>query len=170
MSQDPLDELYFNWLCDEVGLDNHTRLLLHLYKREMEWFIPNDDNRIKDGQDIRQDFIYAQKIKDVDEDWLALGCSMLELILGLSRRLSFMTEGEPRDWFWHLLCNTGLQRYNDRHYSQTRVSHILDSIISRTYDYDGRGGFFPLLDPDSHEDQRTVELWYQLNAYVMERY
>jgi hypothetical protein len=44
------------------------------------------------------------------------------------------------------------------------VDEILERVIGRTYRPDGRGGFFPLR--YAEKDQREVELWYQLNAYV----
>jgi hypothetical protein len=40
-------------------------------------------------------------------------------------------------------------------------------VIHRYYQPNGHGGFFPLENPQ--DDQRHVELWYQLNEYVMER-
>jgi len=39
-------------------------------------------------------------------------------------------------------------------------------LIWRDYHADGRGGFFPLTNPDT--DQTKVEIWYQMNAYVTE--
>jgi hypothetical protein len=46
------------------------------------------------------------------------------------------------------------------------IDDILDSVIWRTYSPDGRGGFFPLNQPQ--EDQRKIEIWYQMNKYVIE--
>jgi hypothetical protein len=47
-----------------------------------------------------------------------------------------------------------------------QVEEILHTLIWRTYDPDGTGGFFPLTRPQF--DQRTIEIWYQMNAYSME--
>jgi hypothetical protein len=47
-----------------------------------------------------------------------------------------------------------------------RVNDILYALIWRTYDPDGSGGFFPLL--HSKKDQRQIEIWYQMHAYVRE--
>jgi hypothetical protein len=46
------------------------------------------------------------------------------------------------------------------------VNTILHDLIWRDYHPDGRGGFFPLQNPDV--DQTKVEIWHQLNAYVSE--
>lgn len=173
---EPLDELYFVWLYNQVGdseIKNpsrtYWRMLKQLYTKEFVWIIPNDDNRIADGKDLRQEFADKAKLKNVDETWMRFGCSMLELIVALSRRLSFEAEGEPRDWFWHLIENIGLGGYNDNRltYMNEFVDDVLERLIWRMYDRSGRGGLFPLRDPQ--EDQRKVELWYQLSAYVLER-
>ena len=43
----------------------------------------------------------------------------------------------------------------------------VDRILNRRYAWDGSGGLFPLMRPDG--DQRTEELWSQMNSYVLEK-
>ena len=175
MNNEPLDELFLTWLYSQVAdpsIKNSSlsywKLLRQLYTKEFVWMIPNDDNRIEDGKDLRIEFLQSQGIQDADLQWIELGCSVLELMVGLSRRLAFEAEGESHYWFWQLIDNLDLLRCNDRRpYSRNRVENILDIVILRQYDRKGRGGFFPLKSP--HEDQRQVELWYQLSAYVLEQ-
>lgn len=170
----PLDELYLHWLYEKIAdpdEPNRARsfwnLALHLYTTEYIWLIPNDDNRYEDGRFLREEFIEDLGLHDVDPDWLHLGCSMLEMLIALSRRLSFQGEGEPRDWFWHLIDNLDLRYSDNRRFPANRVEEILNRVIWRTYAPDGSGGLFPLRHPD--RDQRDVELWYQLNMYLLER-
>lgn len=172
----PLDEPYFDWLYDQVGSDSHTsprgtymKMLEQLFFKEFVWFIPNDDNRAEDGKELRREFLELNEHLPWDENWVNIGCSMLELFVGLSRRLAFEADGEPRDWFWSLIFNVGLEKYNDQRMSRRSlkdIDDILDRIIFRTYEADGRGGLFPL--KGAHVDQRGVELWYQLSAYLLE--
>lgn len=170
----PIDELYFTWLYSLVGdpgikdpTRTYWRLLQQLYTVEFVWIIPNDDNRVEDGKELRYEFVDQSGLNDVDLRWIQPECSMLELLIGLSRRLSFEAEGEPRDWFWRLIDNLGLLKYNDaRSYSPANVELVLEKVIWRTYQPNGRGGLFPLVNPQ--DDQRRVELWYQLSAYVLE--
>jgi hypothetical protein len=102
-----------------------------------------------------------------------MDCSVLEMLIGLSRRLAFEEEGEPRGWFWHLIENLELRHFTDRHYSSgeswcfNHVDEKLDCLLDRHYEYDGSGGLFPLHNP--LEDQKDVELWYQMSAYLLER-
>lgn len=173
---EPLDEAYFKWLYSlvcPVRLKNpsrtHWSLLHDLYDKEFIWLVPNDDNRKEDGRELRREFVELYEIEDPDRDWLDLGCSMLEMLIALSRRLAFDGEGEPRDWFWHMLTNVDLQKYNDRAYNDLArrdIDQALEIIIWRRYSPSGKGGLFPLHNP--REDQRDVELSYQLGAYLME--
>jgi hypothetical protein len=174
VNAEPLDELFLTWLYGQVADTtvkdsslSYWRLLRQLYTKEFVWLVPNDDNRLEDGKDLRLEFIHEMRIEDADTSWIEIGCSVLELMVGLSRRLAFEADGEPYYWFWKLIENLRLMGYNDlRWWSSRRVDDILDTVILRQYDADGHGGFFPLRDPP--EDQRQVELWYQLSAYVLE--
>lgn len=171
----PLDELYLNWLYSQVGsvkqknpARTYWSLIRQLYKTEFVWLIPNDDNRVEDGRDLRYEFVDEHDLEDVDPFWMNLGCSALEMLIGLSRRLSFEAEGEPLVWFWHLIETLGVL-YNDKEYNTAREKEInrkIEDVIWRNYAFDGRGGLFPLRNPP--EDQRNVELWGQLCTYLVE--
>jgi hypothetical protein len=170
----PLDELYLIWLYSQVADPDLTdpsltfwKILRELYKKEFVWTIPNDDNRLEDGKALRQEFIYDEGLSRVDRDWVELGCSVLEVMVGLSRRLSFEADGEPYYWFWNLMENLNLHQYSDdRRLLKHHVEKALTQVIFRTYEKNGRGGFFPLKYPK--KDQRKVELWDQISAYVLE--
>lgn len=170
----PLDELYLNWLYECVAdptlaspSKTYWNLLHHLYTKEYLWLVPNDDNRVEDGRFLRDEFCDDLGLHDMDPHWMDLGCSMLEMLIALSRRLSFQAEGEPRDWFWHLIDNLDIRISDRRRFPESRVEEVLDAVIWRTYNPDGSGGLFPLRHPD--RDQRDTEVWSQLNAYLLER-
>lgn len=172
-----LDELYFEWLYEQicsVKLKNPSRtywnIFRMLFKHEFVWFVPNDDNRVTDGQDLRVEFLHANRfsIFDTDPDWLNMGCSMLEMFIGLSRVAGFETGAPEAEWFWEIMENLNLRQYNDRaHIPEEDVWDTLNRVIWRTYRTTGKGGMFPLRRP--RNDQRDVELWYQLSAYILER-
>lgn len=169
-----MDELYFTWLCDLVGSvevgnrkQTYWNLLRQLYKTEFVWLIPNDDNRAEDGRELRLEFIDQKQINVTDDHWMDLGCSVLELIVGISRRLQFEADSEVHIWFWHLIRNLKLDEFSDDYYNEARVEEILLILIYRTYHGSGNGGLFPLQKPV--ENQRRVELWYQMSAYLLEK-
>ena len=174
----PLDERYLTWLYGQVGSVKeknpsltYWKLVKKLFTKEFIWLIPNDDNRAEDGRDLRQEFLAQRRVTEVDDTWLRLGCSVLEMLIALSRRLSFQAEGEPAGWFWLLIENLNLERYNDNvlnHEDSNEIlDEVLDQLVWRTYASDGRGGLFPL--KEAQEDQREVEIWYQMSAYLLER-
>lgn len=168
-SSRPLDDRYLTWLSKQVsnGSRSYRQLFLRLYRKEFVWTVPNDDNRVEAGKELRYEFIDDQRIVDMDRNWLELGCSMLEMLIALSRGLSFYADGEPRAWFWHLLSNIGLDDCDDMHMkSDEDIDDILDCVIWRTYDRNGNGGLFPLR--RAKKDQRKVEIWYQMSAYLLE--
>lgn len=173
---EPLDELYIQWLYRQVASPRfriptrtYWSLIRLLFKKEFVWIVPNDDNRVEDGRDLRYEFLDELQVER-DVEWIGIGCSMLEMLIALSRRLSFETEGEPRGWFWELLDNVGLSLYNDANYKKSddrKINRTLDKIIWREYRPDGQGGLFPLEHAD--QDQRDVELWYQQSYYLLEQ-
>lgn len=157
---------YFRWLTDRVQEDGHPRhtygdLFLMLYNTEFVWIIPNDDNRVMDGLDLRVEFFHRRGA-------IKRPCSVLEVLVGLSRRLAWLAGGSPEGWAWQLLCNLELHTFRDpiSQKKAKRVDEILYALIWRTYDVDGYGGFFPLTRPRG--DQRQIEIWYQMHAYVKE--
>ena len=169
---EPLDELYFNWLYRQVADPEHInpsywRLMKLLYTKEFIYIVGNDEDRSEDGKELRYEFIRDDGLVNVDHSWMRLGCTLLALLIGLSRRLAFEAEGEPSIWFWVLLGNLGLAECDDSQlYPDHFVSEVLDRVIWRTYTFNGEGGIFPLKHPQ--QDQRRLEMWYQLQAYVLE--
>ena len=163
-----LDGLYFEWLCRLVNShsSNHDNLLKILFHKEFVWFVANDDNRAVDGKELREEFLQAENLEGT-QDFRDIGCSMLELLIGLARRLSFEAEGDPARWFWFLMKNISLYGYTDnRRLPLDRIDEILDRVIWRTYNPDGIGGLFPRVNPE--QDQREVELWYQMSGYLLD--
>lgn len=170
-----LDERYLGWLYAQVDTvqnrnPSQTYWLLAeaLFKKEFLWFVPNDDNRVEDGRELRELFLDETGFER-DQVWMEQGCSMLEMLVALARRIGSEVDEDPREWFWVMIDNISLRAFVDEEFTddfRVDVEIVLDRIIQRTYDYDGRGGLFPLREPAG--DQRAVEIWYQVAAYLME--
>lgn len=158
------EENYLKWLGRQIYPDrdrDYTELFLMLYEKEFVWLIPNDDNRVEDGLDIRAEFFHGRGKLDRP-------CSVLEVIISLSRRLAHAAGGDADRWAWRLITNLELHRMSG-HIGQVRaerVNDILERFVWRMYNPDGTGGLFPLAFPEL--DQRGVELWYQMHAYIEE--
>lgn len=177
----PLDEAYFVWLYSQVGsVDNRNRsktywkLLQLLHLKEFTWLdIEKDENRAQDGKDLRLEFMRSEnvQIKHTKLDgWSDLPSSFLELLIALSRKLAEQGGGQPADWFWDMIQNLGMTECTDATPTEeVIIEHILDKVINRDYAPNGAGGLFPLADMSEQQDQRDVELWYQAQAYLLER-
>src|SRR4051794_4815674 len=169
----PLAEDYLRWLAPQIREDQYAQdgsywdLLSIMFETPFREFVPNDDNRVQDGLDLRGEFCYAQHIR-VDALKNLGPCSFLEVLIGLSRRLSFAAGGTSQGWAWQLIVNLEWDRMSDplTRRKVRKVDRILDTVMDRTYLPDGYGGFFPLTEPD--EDQTQKELWYQMAAYISE--
>lgn len=166
-------QAYLHWLEPQVREEGHqsrtySDLLSLMHAKEFVWLVPNDDNRIVDGLDVRREFLREAKTPN-DLSIEAFGpVSVLEVLIGLSRRMAFVAEGSAEGWAWQFLGNLELHRMSDplSRIEVAQVDDVLESLIWRTYNVDGTGGFFPLAKPE--EDQTQVELWYQMCAYVEE--
>lgn len=174
-----LDESYFHWLYTLIGSSSrvpsrtHYALGRQLFRQEFVPHIPRDENRVNDGRDLRYEFVNekmaTREIEKVNASWMGMGCSFLEMLIALSRVFAFETETTTRGCFWHMMDNLNVSQFNDRYHAfgEGDIADAMERVINRTYAPDGSGGLFPLQNPK--EDQRHVEIWYQLNAYLIER-
>lgn len=163
-------ERYFQWLASQVVIERRANayprtyegLLKHLHDKVFIWVVPNDDNRVGDALELRREFWGEGNQYPKDK------ISVLEVFIAISRRLEFIAEGEAVIWAGQLLKNLELQKMHDPYSirKQIKTEDIIENFIWRTYERNGTGGLFPLTNPK--EDQTKVEIWYQLNAYVIE--
>lgn len=172
-SRTRLAEKYFRWLGTQIRTEHgnpeadYWDLLNLMFAKEFVWLIPHDDNRAVDGLDLRSEYCYSQGLEL--NALTNLGpVTFLEVLIGLSRRLSFAAGGNAQGWAWQLMNNLELHKMPDplSRRKAKQVEDILETCIWRTYTPDGQGGFFPLAWSD--EDQTKVELWYQMAAYIDE--
>lgn len=172
-----VDHDYYKWLIKQIEIHGKNKTFFDLFEvmhnTEFTWFVPNDDNRVHDGLDLRTEFLYGTHGAPSHEVlqyrlMTKKGATFLEVLIALSRRCAFIAGGEPQFWAWKLIENLHLNNMNDPLTDRklAKVISILDAVIWRTYEKDGEGGFFPLNWPK--EDQTKVEIWYQMNKYVIE--
>lgn len=170
---------YFNFLCNIVDEDmsgEYSKLLGELHGIDFYSLIPNDDNRAEDGKQLREKFIDEEGQQALSLSQLG-PCTVFEMLIGLSYRLEFESansrwEKTPGEWFWILLDNLGLGWCNDSMFVQMQnmdeIHLKVGVFLDRHYKSDGSGGLFPLKNP--RKDQRRVEIWYQMSAYILENY
>ena len=169
---------YFQWLCKKVGIPFRRQYIRLAEELHTMIFLPGstietDANRANDGLKLRVDFMERYGAKGSSSN--RGPCSMLEFLIGLSGRMAFIMgeEGNPLHtsyYFWWMIENLRLTKLSDDRFDELNgeffVQEAVDRVLYRTYEADGSGGLFPL--KHSEKDQRTVEIWYQMQEWLLE--
>lgn len=165
---------YWIWLRKLIGANDpesewshYFALLWALHTTEFYATVEMDENRAEDGKELRT---YFKEATGKDSSVIDGPCSVFEMMVALSRRydgeVGDINAQNVPDIFWGMVKRLNLYEMDDDHFDQEKVSSILMSFLDRTYEKDGFGGLFPLVNP--REDQRKVEIWYQMQAYIIE--
>ena len=164
---------YLRWLRALVEQPGPSYDILFdvAWSLQYSYDIPNDSNRAQDGILLRRRFESETSLR-----LPYLGeCRMLEFLIALAVRLNegaydYRNPNMEPYWFWILMGALGLDEYDDTYDFSTiheNIADILMRLNSREYNFDGSGGgLFPL--DDAAEDQRGVEIWYQMQAFLRE--
>jgi hypothetical protein len=134
--------------------------------------VPYDENRVADAAGLRNNFQKFAGSMGPEEisDLMMPDASVLEILIALADRADFMVPLTIKVWFRVFLENLNLDSKPDlvmRSRSTWPIERIINVFNNRAYKSNGKGGIFPLERPT--KDQRQVELWYQMGAYMTER-
>lgn len=173
-----LDRAYLKWLCERITRRQSDptcrQLALDLHRRDFRAIVPHDENRYVDGLKLRECFGMETNNPEAEE-MLDGPCSVLEMLVALAERMDFILASADNDWakwFWILVKNLGLKPYllsePDAKKKRAFNDLVIKKLVERSYADDGKGGLFPLRRPK--EDQREVEIWYQMMAWIRENY
>lgn len=178
-----INEEYFEWMyhlvCNDNRLKNKLsyRKLLHYLNSVI--FVPTidmDDNRRIDGIDFRYRFAYESGYPElyIDDcfEWIKNDCSVLEMMIALSFKVEeqitkeYMYGDRTGQWFWSMVNSLGLNYMDDKSFDQSYCEKCIDIFLSRSYDFNGKGGLFTLENPI--RDMRNVDIWTQFMWYLNE--
>lgn len=165
--------VYYKWLKSKVEFidfpETYERLFTALQSKIFYYKHPMDKNRAVEALELREEYRIdtGRQLRPN-----SISPSMLELLVSIAKRMNYICasfdEDKTKELFWRLLSNLDLSRMSDPCYNKVggddRVNIILDKLLERNYEPDGRGGLFPMLNP--RQDQREVEIWYQMNQYL----
>lgn len=167
---------YFRWLCDEAGLFKggmwvYTELIKSLFHKEYTYSFYSDKNRAMAGILLRAH--YAQEegifVDDVYPGGLDSPCTVLEMLLAIARRLKFDVGRTTPEWFWELISNLELDRFDDLSFAINCVNDILDKWMNHQYELNGKGSIFPMGD-DFTGNTQVMGVWEQMNLYLQRKY
>ena len=170
---------YFQWMCKRVGISPdkkpYFRMAEELHRLIFQPgdAIETDKNRATDGLQLRVDFMerYGAQGSSTNRG----PCTMLEFLIGLAYRMSFIMGTNENDlhtahYFWEMINNLRLSKLDDDRYDELHgdfyVADAVDRVLYRNYDWDGKGGLFPL--KRCLHDQRKIEIWYQMQSWLLE--
>ena len=166
-----METRYFNWMYNQLVSPkgkSYKKLLKHLHSIEFKYIIPMDENRAKDGINLRYRFLYD---KGLDSNLMNYSkpCTVLEMLLALAMRceesLSDWEAGDrTKQWFWEMLNNLNLGLMTDSVYDENYIDEVIFTFMNRQYQPDGVGNIFII--PYCKYDLRTIEIWYQMCWYL----
>ena len=162
---------YYMWLLEYAGIlyDGHelyNDLIQYLFAIEFEYAFVMDENRAKAGETLRTKFaseagVYVEEVKTGP-------CTVLEMLIALADAIAFDTGGCISDWFWEMMDNLDLTRFDDDHFDQDQVEARVSIWMYRLYDSNGLGSLFPVVGYKG--DMRKLEIWDQKNIYISTKY
>lgn len=178
-----LKELYFDWICttafpDNIVKNRYSKVLYLLHNTLFEYTLGLDENRKRDGIDLRYHFSCDSNIPNsiVDSCFNNEVCSVLEMMVALAKRFdnNVMYDISYGDrsalWFWIMFSNLGLNQFDDSVWNDQTpniISDILYRFFNRTYNPDGsNGGMFIV--KNLSLDMRTIQIWDQMSIYINE--
>lgn len=169
---------YWDWILSRMRGRNHRKLFSELHDVQFRWMedVPMDAARETDGRYLRRVFEDESGIP-MPDGALEYPASFLEVLVALADTIEDSVMYKPgsvsdsSQWLWMMLDNMGVGDCDDEWFEESYdarayVMNRVDDVMLRRYDYNGNGGLFPL--QHALKDQRTVDLWYQMNAYVMD--
>lgn len=171
MTRSEIKEYYFEWLCDLVCKERHSksvsysRLLARLHETEFIYLMPMDQNRAENGIALRWRF-YCETDYNIRSD---APCSVLEMMVALAISCeNIMDDPNVGDrtgqWFWSMIVNLGLGSMTDYKFDDIYVDGVIHRFLNREYEPNGKGGLVTI--KNCQFDLRAVEIWTQLLWYL----
>lgn len=161
---------YIHWvLKDKLGLTDkeckdNRNLISVLAEVEFVPRHPMDENRAKDGIELRSDFEYETGEYLDKGSGLMSSCTFFEMIAALAIRCenqmmrNTSLGNRTSKWFFEFLSNLDILGCDD-------VEYIVDSC---ELFMEGRKDMFPL--KNRRIKQSNEQIWKQLTAYINENY
>lgn len=169
---------YFEWLLGKVAKTllgrniSFHNLLCRLHEIPFRYILPLDENRAKDGVELRYRFVWERHYHPDVEYELDGPCSVLEMMVALAIRCEESIMDDPQigdrtsQWFRNMLVNLGLGCMSDDRFDLEYIDMVVNRFLDREYEPDGGGGLFTVRHCNC--DLRDVEIAYQLYWYLDE--
>lgn len=164
---------YLIWRGRLERMTRYGRLFDILHNIEFVYKLERDENRDADGVSLRDDYEIPYDYLEMDDEFFDRRCSVLEMLIALAIKVDdeFIgdpAEEHPEEFFMKMIKNLGLDKFKGNRYRESDVIKIVNRWMRREFNRDGIGSPFPVR--ESRQDQRKLEIWDQMNAYLSENY
>lgn len=171
------EKLYFHWLtsmtCGDSEIQEYSLLLMELFDIPFVSKMDMDNNMVENSKNLRENFLYENfagaKLYNI-YGGMDFECNILELLTYISLEIenTIMSNNQFGDrtstWFWLMLDNLGLKKYDNLHFDQGKVDEILEKFVNKEYKKSGKGGLFYL--NDHNFDARDLDIWRQAMIFL----
>lgn len=153
---------------------SYSELCAYLYSRPFFFILPRDEDREDDGLSLRlriMDYVtYGKR-------GMALAysepCNVLEMMLALAQRaeddiIFTANKDHVGELLYDMISSMGIAWLTDDYYSEVAAQSAVDNMLNRRYEPNGHGGLFTV--KKTSKDMRDMEIWYQMQAYLNEKY
>lgn len=174
MSEERLWNKYLDWILEKylkIHQPKYRLLMEILHNTPFVYVIDRDINRADDGLYLRNDFY---EYMNLDENFMfGREACVLEVLAALAYRMETEYVGDPEDpkvgkIFCEFVKNLGLNRFTNDRMDADLVAKIVKKWMMRDIKFHGECGIFPL--KITNRDQRSLELWSQMQEYITENY
>lgn len=171
---------YYAWLVDKLDLGDQAvfpkgpygttlgMILFQLHEIVFTSPIEGDANRVQDGLALRNE--YWNQVMDAADPvgplypFFERQASCLEVLIALCIRMEFIREGSIGRYFTPLVMHNLKLHPTDGDYND----RVICKWLNRDIKPNGEGGIYPM--KFNQADQTNLELWYQMQQYMAERY
>lgn len=136
------NKLYFDYLInlidDNGKADQYSVLLEHLYYYDFVWLknIPLDENRAKDGLQLRSNYKAFLPVEEYDlytRTFIGRECSILEMFVAFAEKLTYIVSSmKVQEYFWLFIDNLGLNWATNNNMNFQLVNAILQAFLYGT--------------------------------------
>ena len=172
--EDKIRNSYFEWMVDLVCGNrfakeiSYRKLLTLLHTIEFRYSIKRDENRAREGINLRYRYSFVNGYDDLSE-FIEGPCSVLEMMIALAIKCEeIMNDPAYGDrtgqWFWGMITSLGLGGMYDKNFDKQEAINRINRFLDRDYAPNGKGGLF--IARHSPRDMRTLEIWYQMEEFL----
>lgn len=177
MNEEYLIKSYYDWLMEKIDFDDkvmmYENLLEYLFNKDFIWLetIPLDKNRASDGLELREE--YAKILGPEGNGFMQIisskRCSILEMLIAFSIRLTQLVSLEKYEFFWMFIDNLGLGWATEYDFDIDIVEGIINDFLYGTINgKEPSGGQNPPVLFPCREvyTNMNLDLYMQANLYL----